>query len=375
MKVLQITVHLFPNVGGVETHLNDLFSYLVKKKWQIFAVAYQPLSTKTEWKIFEKDNNLTILRIPWVRGFFEKLVYFPIIEFVYLVPALFVLTPLVIILYRPDVIHAHGLSAAVAAVFWGQLFGIKKIISLHSIYTFPEKGLYRGFVKLLFKNADFVLSLSRKSNQEVRSLGIEYEKSRAFTYWIDLDKFKMQGSKLKIKKELGWEEGFTVLFVGRLIREKGIDVLLESVKLWDRKIKMRIIGSGLMERDILRATNKIKSLQFLGKVTQENLPKFYSGADCLIVPSNSEEGFGRVIIESLACGTPVIASKRGGIDEAMDETVGKFIEVSPESIKKAVYYYYKNPKELNRLSRNTRQFVERRYSERNAQSIIQIYGG
>lgn len=373
MKVLQITVHLFPNVGGVETHLNDLFNYLLKKDWQVFALAYQPLSTKTEWKIFEKDKGLVILRLPWIRGFFEKLVQFPIIEFVYLAPLLFALAPFIIILYRPDVIHAHGLVAAVAAVFWGKLFGIKTIVSLHSLYTFPKGGLYREFVKLLLNKTDCVLSLSKKSSQEVRALGVEYKKSRVFTYWIDLNRFKMQTSKLKIKKELGWEEGFIVMFVGRLIREKGIDVLLESIRLWDKQIKMKIIGSGPMKGDVLRATNEIKSLQFLGQVTQEDLPKFYSGADCLIVPSTSEEGFGRVIIESLACGTPVIASKRGSINEAMDETVGKFIEVNPESIRRVVYYYYKNPKELKKLSLNARQFVERRYSERNARSIVQIY--
>ena len=72
MKVLQLTVHLFPNVGGVETHLKDLIDSLVKKDWKVFVLAYQPLSTKTPWRIFEQGRGVSILRIPWLRGFFES---------------------------------------------------------------------------------------------------------------------------------------------------------------------------------------------------------------------------------------------------------------------------------------------------------------
>ena len=160
MKILQLTVHLFPNVGGVETHLKDLINVLVKRDWKVFILAYQPLSTRADWKILERGKNLTILRVPWIRGFFERLVHRPIIEFFYLVPGLFIMTPFIIIFYRPNVLHAHGLSAAVSAVFWGKFFKTRTIISLHSLYTFPKKGLYHDFVQLILKKANFVLSLS-----------------------------------------------------------------------------------------------------------------------------------------------------------------------------------------------------------------------
>lgn len=370
MKVLQLTVHLFPNVGGVETHLKDLIGSLVNKDWQVFIVSYRPLSTKINWKIFERYKNLTILRIPWIRGFFERLVYYPLLEFFYLVPGLFVATPFVILFFKPDILHAHGLTAVAVAVFWGKLFKIRVVVSLHSLYTFPKKGLYHDFVRLILKNADFVLSLSKKSNQEVRSLGVEDNKSGVFTYWVDLEKFQKIPDA---KKKLGWDEKFIALFVGRLIEEKGISVLIDSVKLWDRHIELIIIGAGPMSADVTSKAHKIKQLSFLGKIDREGLPEYYSAADLLIVPSTSEEGFGRVIIESLACGTPVIASNKGAIPEAMDETVGKFIEVNPENIKNSVEYFYKNPKELRKLSLKTRQYVERRYSETNVNAIIKSY--
>lgn len=369
MKVLQLTVHLFPNVGGVETHLSDLFCSLIKRNWKIFVIAYQPLATKISWKIFEKEGNLSILRIPWLRGFFEKLVSHPALEFIYLVPGLFIVTPFIVIFFRPDIIHAHGLSASVAAIFWGKIFKARTVISLHSFYSFPPKGLYRSFVRFLLRNADFVLSLSEKSNLEIKSLGLSSGILGIFTYWIDLEKFKQVNNA---KKNLGWGDKFVILFVGRLLKEKGLDVLFKSAKNWNENIRLVIIGSGPMEEEISKKTQDGQIL-FLGRKVQEDLPMYYSGADCLIVPSTSEEGFGRVIIEALACGTPVIAANRGAIAEAMDETVGRLIDVTEENIKNTVESFLKNKKELKKLSQNARQFVIRRYSESNVQTIIKVY--
>ena len=70
MKILQLSVHYAPNVGGVETHLTDLVSELLKRGDRIFVLTYRPLVTRVSWKIFEKKNNFEVLRIPWLPGFF-----------------------------------------------------------------------------------------------------------------------------------------------------------------------------------------------------------------------------------------------------------------------------------------------------------------
>lgn len=370
MKVLQLTVHLFPNIGGVETHLNDLFNALTSRNYNIFCLAYQPLSTRVDWKIIERGNNLIILRIPWFKGFFEKLVKFPLLEFIYLVPGLFLVTPFVIIFYRPKIIHAHGISAATSAVFWGKIFKIKTVISLHSFYSFPKKGLYRNFVKILFDNCDYILCLSKKSKEEVTALGVDSIKCNVFTYWIDLRKFKKITNAKKILK---WKNGFTSLFVGRLIEEKGIRSLIDTALIWKSNINLVIAGSGPMEEYIVKKIKGKKNISFFGKVSQEDLPLFYSGANCLIVPSISEEGFGRVIIESLACETPVIASSMGAIREAMSETVGQFVDGSMDNLRRTIENFAENPGQLKKFSQSARAFVERRYSEKNVETIIKSY--
>jgi len=368
MKILELTCHYFPNVGGVETHLLDLVNVLIKRNYQVFVLTYQPLTTKAAWNIYEQKNNISVFRIPWIQGLFYKLIKYPFMEFLYLLPGLFLLTPIELIFVNPKVIHAHGLVAGFAAVFWGKLFGKKVVITIHSIYNFPMSGLYRQFVKLLFNKADYVLCLSKQAADEIISLDVSVNKVKVFTYWIDLNKFRKIANA---KDTLHWGKTFTVLFVGRFVPEKGIRQLLEATKSWDRKITLGLAGTGPLESEIIEFSRNNTNINFLGLIDQEKLPLYYNAADLVIIPSVHEEGFGRVILEALACGTPVVAANRGAIPEAMDESVGELIEITPQNIVKAVNYLYKNQNKLHELSKNTKTFAEQRYSEKNIEVILE----
>lgn len=370
MKILQISAHYHPNLGGVETHLLDLVKALVKLGYDTFVLTYRPLTTNVNWKVFEHNNKKVILRIPYFPGLFYSLVTNPILEFLYLFPGLFLVTPFVFLFYQPNVVHAHGLVAGVVGVFWGKIFRKRVVISMHSIYHFPRHGLYSSFVRLVLNRADCVMCLSKQSAKEVENLGILKKKIKMFTYWIDLKKFKQY---TKAKEKLGWKGRFIVFFVGRLISEKGIVELLDAARIWNKKITLVIAGYGPLESYIKNQENKIKNLIFLAKIDNDQLPLYYSAADLLIVPSVHEEGFGRVILESLACGTPVIGSNRGAVPEAMDETIGKLIDVSIQSIKDSVESLYKNRNKLRLLSSRARRFATTRFSERNIRTIIGSY--
>lgn len=370
MKILQLSAHYHPNIGGVETHLLDLVNGLNKKNIDVFVLSYSPLSTKVNWKVFEKKTNRIILRVPWFAGLFYQLVPFPSLEFLYLVPGLFLVLPFVIIFYQPDVLHAHGLAAGAVAFFWGKIFDRRVVVSTHSIYNFPKKGLYRNFVRLVLSSVNIVICLSKQSASELEYLGIPKEKIRVFTYWIDLKKFKRHK---EAKKKLGWDKTFVVLFVGRLIAEKGVIQLLEAAKIWNRNITLVVIGTGPLNSYIEEQRIRNDHIVFLGKINNDQLPIFYSAADTLIVPSINEEGFGRVILESLACGTPTIGSNRGAIPEAMDETVGELINISPQNIKNAVESLYNNRHKLQLFSEKARKFAAARFSEKNIKTIIESY--
>jgi glycosyltransferase involved in cell wall biosynthesis len=101
---------------------------------------------------------------------------------------------------------------------------------------------------------------------------------------------------------------------------------------------------------------------------------YYRVADVTLVPSQYPEGFGRVIAESLACGTPVIASNIGGIPDAMDESVGILSALDAESFSAALRMM-EDRTLYERCRRNARPFAVQRFSAANAATIFQALCG
>ena len=311
-----------------------------------------------------------IIRIPWFRGIFFKLLKNPLFEFIYLFPGLFFVLPLVLLI-KPNinVIHSHGLVSGAVSVFWGKIFGKKIITTTHSIYGFKNNAFSR-FSKIVFNLSDHVLTLSKQSKMELIKLGVNEYKITVFTYWVDLGNFKRIKNARKI---LNIKAKFIVLFVGRLVEEKGIKILLNAANKWNKNITLIVVGSGPLEEEVKKLIKANSNMMFAGKISQADLPLYYSVADVLIVPSIHEEGFGRVIIESLACGTPVIGSNRGAIPEAITSEVGILIEVSSENIYNIIEDIYLNPDRIRKLSLNCTEFASRVYSSNNIDKIISAY--
>ena len=111
-----------------------------------------------------------------------------------------------------------------------------------------------------------------------------------------------------------------ILYVGRISKEKGIKCLIEAMKDVSKKypdLKLIIIGDGNQKQELVDyiSENDIKNIIFKDNMSQKELEKYYQEAKILIVPSIWSEQFGMVGIESMACGTPCIASDVGGISE------------------------------------------------------------
>ena len=357
-SVLILTAHFSPNVGGVETHLDDYVDVLKKKNFDVTVLTYIPLTSKAKYKLFEESKTKKIIRIPWPKDLFYKLVDIPFLEFIYIFPGLFIVLPFVIIWRRPSSIHSHGLVAGSVGMFWSKVFGLRSVLSTHSMYQFPNSGVYFSFAKFVFSNTDKILVLSEQSKKEIENLTRRNDIIK-FTYWIDLDSFT------KAKRS---SKNFIVLFVGRLVEIKGIKLLIESAKTWDKQIFLEIIGTGPLQKFV--EDNQSINIKYLGKIENSKLSEYYSRASLVIVPSVNEEGFGRVILEALASSTPVIASNLGGIPEAMNNKVGKLIRPTKLNIKNSVEYFYKNRSKLEALSKNASNFAQEKYSEENAEKII-----
>jgi glycosyltransferase involved in cell wall biosynthesis len=109
-----------------------------------------------------------------------------------------------------------------------------------------------------------------------------------------------------------------LLFVGQLVRGKGLDLLLRALARSGSEARLYVAGTGRQEHSYQKLAQSLglnRRVRFLGMVTGDDLSRLYARAACTIVPSRVPETFGLVGPESLSHGTPVIASQVGGMDE------------------------------------------------------------
>ena len=180
-----------------------------------------------------------------------------------------------------------------------------------------------------------------------------------------------------------------LLFVGRIDRLKGIDTLLESVAVVSRycsgrDLKVLIVGGGGQTEDenaelhrvveLHRDLNLEGQVEFVGSKPQEMLPLYYSAADITIMPSHYES-FGLVAVESMASGTPVIASNVGGLSfTVVDGETGFLVEQENHfQLAERVHTLLKNPELRERMGEQASIHAQQYSWEKIASQVIGVY--
>lgn len=372
-RILILAIGFLPNIGGLETHLKDLIEELVDRKWEVVVLTYQPLNTPVLGKWIEKEKGLTVIRLPIIRGIFYRLLKNPLFEFIFLEPLLFLFTPIILLLNpKIDVVNAQGVIAGFSASFWARVFRKRYVISAQSVYSFPKEGLFRLVCRWIFRSADKVIAISRQSKEEIEDLGVTTDKIQLYTNWENSDFFKPR-DKVESKKIIGLAGKFVVSFFGRLIEEKGVKVVIEAIKLTDKKITFAIYGEGPLVNFVKEAAQKYSNVYYMGTVDPKLLPLHYSAADLVLMPTLNDEGFGRVAAGALFCGTPVIASNRGALPEVVNSSVGKIINPTAVEIAKTVNLFFHDRKLLGKLAAKARPHALEKFTRKNAENIINSY--
>lgn len=183
-----------------------------------------------------------------------------------------------------------------------------------------EPALRLEMEQQLIKQADRIIAATADERMQlIRYCGATSSQVEVIPCGVDLRLFVPQ-NKLEARNTLGLPPSQPVLlFVGRLDPFKGPDLLLRAAAMMEEEAQVVIVG-GKLEGD--NELEQLKSLSFdldiservhfLGARPQRELPAVYNAADVTVMPSY-HESFGLVAVESLACGTPVVATRAGGL--------------------------------------------------------------
>jgi len=219
-----------------------------------------------------------------------------------------------------DLIDAHYLYPdGVAAIRLGADFGKPVVITARGSDTslLPHYRLPGRRIREAIARADALIAVSAALAEGLIALGAPRSKVKVLRNGVDLEAFRPVPDRAGLRAALGLE-GPTLLSVGHLIERKRHHLVIEALALLPDH-RLLIAGEG-PERGALEARASALGVagrvRFLGAVPHRELARFYTAADVMVLAS-SREGWANVLLESMACGTPVVATPAWGSREAV----------------------------------------------------------
>lgn len=249
-----------------------------------------------------------------------------------------------------DLLHSHWiLPQGFTGVLAATPLKVPHIITVHGSDAFALKGkILSRFKHFSLVNADAVTVNSSATKRQVLSIAPELSDLSLIPLGITETQPDLKRTA-KLRLQLKDTKGPLLIFVGRLIDLKGVDDLLHAVALVSKNYegtRLIILGEGPLRGELEKLTESLgieKLVKFIGWVDQSDVTNYLSAADIFIGPSKkspdgSTEAQGLTFLEAMQTGTPVIATKVGGIiDTVQHEKTGLLVsENSPSAIAKSV---------------------------------------
>lgn len=292
---------------------------------------------------------------------------------------------------RYDVIHGHDWLVGFAARTLRHGLGTPLVATIHATESGRQGGLHTPMQHyihsvewMLTYDAWRVICCSEAMSGEViGSLRVPLDKVRVIPNGVDPERLRCADDPIQLKEfRRRWarDEERLIFFVGRLVREKGVEVLIDAMPeiLKDGLRAKLVVAGGGWWGDLARRVRERGvdgRVVFAGFVSEDDLRRLYAIADVAVFPSLYEP-FGIVALEAMAAGAPVVTSDVGGFREVVrhGETGIHTWANNSHSLAWGIRGVLLNPELANRLRRQGREEVQARYSwDGIAQLTVAVY--
>jgi len=229
--------------------------------------------------------------------------------------------------YKPDAVVVHGYNTVTAllAIRWCKHRGVPVLMRSDSnVHAEPMKTRFKLMVKRLFltwlmKQVAAFLTVGKTNSAYWQHYGASLDQIFMASLAIDNDYFGREAARSRANRERtlaenGWRSAFLLLYVGRLVPVKRVDVLIEAVRLASvdgLNLGLVIVGDGTERTRLETQAFGMSQVHFVGFQEWRDLPRYYGVADLFVLPSEVEP-WGLVINEAMASGLPVLAVRTAG---------------------------------------------------------------
>ncbi len=316
MRVMQLTQRFPPAIGGVEEHVYHLALGLSRSGHHVEVLTTDLLRSTPFARM---DSNSKSYPFPVIRSRVWKLFEAPH-GLGIVAPSMFRQT----VKSGAEIVHAHayGYFPTFAATLGSALEGCALVITPHSDAGRPSwsKSLFDKVVpRLTLQKASRVIAVTRHEAAHLVALGVDGDKIEVIPNGVDIWEFA------RLPRVPDGNEPIVGLFVGRIDPDqKGLHTLVRAVALLSTSIglQIRLVGEDWGGTEPLRSLahrlGVSDRVAFVGKLSRAELLQEYAQAQFFVLPSIFEP-FGIVLLEAMAAGLPVIASRVGGIPEIVED--------------------------------------------------------
>ena len=340
-KILFIINYYTPYISGLTEVARILAEYYVKKGHEVTVLC----ENHNQKKLLEEEiiNGVKVIRAKILFKISKGMIS---LEFIY---------KAVKMSKDYDVINIHAPMLELGII--NTLIKRKKIIVTYQCDIDLKKGILNNLIKQVM---NFSTSIGLKNSFKILVTTLDYGKhSKIASKYLDKlvevrtpikEYFPVKVYKNKDKKTIG--------FCGRIVMEKGIDILIKAYKIIKETrddIELLIggdyenIAGGSIYPELKQyiSENNLKDIKFLGKISENKMSEFYSSLDIFILPSiNPLEAFGMVQIEAMLCGIPVVSSDLYGVRTIVQNTGMGLVhkKVNEQDLAQCILKILNNPK-------------------------------
>ncbi len=216
-------------------------------------------------------------------------------------------------------------------------------------YPYRPSFIYEIINKIMLKNCDGGIAANIEASEVLRKKGFT-KPIEVIYYPLDLNFFNIKTNNSDIKTRYCISlEGMVIGYVGRLLKQKGIDLLFQACACIQAPITLLIIGDGPDKQKFQKLAASLglqKKIHWINTVQHHEIPELFRMIDILVLPSRStikwKEQFGRVLVEAMACGAVPIGSSSGAIPEVIGDAGLIFPEDNASALSEAIQLMISN---------------------------------
>jgi len=345
--------------GGGEQHTLLLVEALQQKDFNFFLVSSCPVLLKEF-----KERHWPVKKV-WAG--IEPVSKGALLLWPFTAPFVFINFCLILFYYRffkkINILYCLSLTEKILATLPAKLLGIRVVWVEHvTVERWLSKNPLRVFYRWFSRLVKVVAVSQAVKRQLVEEIRVRAKNVVVIYNGVDLQKFNM--------KKYRWENSarYNIGCIARLEKEKGIEFLIQTIKIVREFIpfvRLIIVGEGRERRKLVWLSERLglkEIIQWVGH--QRGIEKWYSYFDAYVLPSVTRESFGITLVEAMASGVPVVASRIGGTPEIIEHKKTGLLAQPGQSqdLADQLMYFYNNRSQTREITLKAREKVEELFS-------------